>query len=60
MTIWAARSNFEEPEKGSLEKGKFADFVILDKDLMKADPKEILSTMVLRTYVGGQRVYQKD
>jgi predicted amidohydrolase YtcJ len=60
MTIWAARSNFEELEKGSLEKGKFADFVILDKDLMKADPKEILSTMVLRTYVGGQRVYQKD
>lgn len=60
MTIWAAKSNFEEMEKGSLEKGKFADFVILDKDLMKADQNDILSTNVLRTYVGGQRVYQKE
>jgi Predicted metal-dependent hydrolase with the TIM-barrel fold len=36
MTIWAARSNFEETEKGSIEKGKFADFVLLDTDLMTA------------------------
>ncbi len=35
MTIWAAKSNFEEKEKGSLEAGKFADFIILDKDIMK-------------------------
>jgi predicted amidohydrolase YtcJ len=59
MTIWAARSNFEEGEKGSLEKGKFADFIVLDRDLMKASPKEVLETTVLATYIGGTRVYGK-
>ena len=39
MTIWAAKANFEDREKGSLEKGKFADFIILDKDIMKASDK---------------------
>lgn len=59
MTIWAAKSNFEENEKGSLEKGKFADFVILDKDIMTVDAKEILNTTVLATYINGEKVYQK-
>ena len=59
VTIWAAKSNFEEGEKGSLEKGKFADFIILDQDLLKAGPKEVLETKVLATYIGGLRVYGK-
>lgn len=59
MTIWAARSNFEEQEKGSLEKGKLADFIILDRDLMKIPADEILQTIVLKTYVGGDNVYEK-
>jgi predicted amidohydrolase YtcJ len=59
MTIWAAKSNFEETEKGSLEKGKFADFVILDKDIMAIDAKDILKTNVLATYISGEKVYQK-
>lgn len=59
MTIWAARSNFEEKEKGSLEAGKFADFVILDKDLMKAEEKDLLGISVLKTYSGGEKVYEK-
>jgi predicted amidohydrolase YtcJ len=59
MTIWAAYSNFEEKEKGSLEPGKFADFIILDKDLMKCKPQEILKTKVLSTYLGGQMVFEK-
>src|SRR5215213_105474 len=59
MTIWAARSNFEEDEKGSLEKGKFADFIILDKDLMTIPAKEVLQTSVLSTYIGGEKVYEK-
>src|SRR5215204_6543629 len=50
MTIWPARSNFEENEKGSLEKGKLADFIILDKDLMNIDAKDVLKTTVLATY----------
>lgn len=59
MTIWAAKSNFEENEKGSLESGKFADFIILDKDIMTAAPADVLSTKVLATYVGGKKVYGK-
>ena len=59
MTIWAAKSNFEESEKGSLEKNKWADFIILDQDLMKASPKQVLETNVLATYVGGSKVYGK-
>jgi predicted amidohydrolase YtcJ len=59
MTIWAAKSNFEEHEKGSLEKGKFADFIILDKDLMKANEKELLDIKVVKTFLGGEKVYEK-
>lgn len=59
MTIWAAKSNFEEKEKGSLEKGKFADFIILDKDLMKVAEKDILNTNVIMTFIGGKKVYSK-
>lgn len=59
MTIWAARSNFEEGEKGSLEKGKFADFIILNQDLMTAKPTEVLQSAVIATYIGGQKVYGK-
>jgi predicted amidohydrolase YtcJ len=59
MTIWAARSNFEEGEKGSLERGKWADFIILDRDLMTIPAKEVLESIVLATYVGGVKVYGK-
>ncbi|MCO6461252.1 MAG: amidohydrolase [Saprospiraceae bacterium] len=57
MTIWAAKSNFEEAEKGSLEKGKLADFIIIDRDLIKVGKKEILGTKVLKTYVNGEKVF---
>ncbi|HEX2629806.1 MAG TPA: amidohydrolase [Chitinophagaceae bacterium] len=60
MTIWAARSNFEEKEKGSLEKGKFADFVILDTDLLKTSPQEILQMKVWKTFVNGEAVYSRQ
>ncbi len=59
MTIWAAYANFEEKEKGSIEKGKFADFVILDTDIMKCDAKKILNTKVAYTYINGEKVFGK-
>ena len=59
MTIWAARSNFEEMEKGSLEKGKWADFIILDTDLMKAAEMELYTTKVLYTFLGGEKVFMR-
>jgi len=59
MTIWAAKSNFEESEKGSLEPGKFADFTLLDRDLMTADQGTLLGTGVLATYLNGELVYRK-
>ena len=59
MTIWAAKSNFEEQEKGSLEAGKLADFIILDKDLVKATESELLQINVLKTFLGGEKVYER-
>jgi predicted amidohydrolase YtcJ len=56
MTIWAAYSNFEEKEKGSLEVGKWADFVIYDKDIMKITENEILTMKPSGTYVKGIKV----
>ncbi|MBX2827478.1 MAG: amidohydrolase family protein [Flavobacteriaceae bacterium] len=58
MTIWAAYSNFEETEKGSLEPGKFADFVILDTDIMTCPEDDIPNAKVLATYVGGEKVFE--
>ena len=58
MTIWAAKSNFEEKEKGSLEKGKFADFIILDTDIMKEVPEKLLGVKVIKTFLGGEKVYE--
>lgn len=60
MTIWAAKANFEEQEKGSLEKGKWADFIVLDADLMKEDPSKLLSVQVLRTYIAGEKLFSRN
>ncbi len=57
MTLWAAMSNFEESVKGSLEVGKYADFVVLDTDIMKAPRKDVFSAVVRETYVGGELLY---
>jgi predicted amidohydrolase YtcJ len=56
MTIWAAKASFEDKEKGSLEVGKAADFIILDTDLLTCEQAKILQTKVVNTYVNGKVV----
>jgi len=55
MTIWAAKAAFEENEKGSLEVGKAADFIMLDNDLMKCSETDILKIKAVTTYIMGKR-----
>ncbi len=57
MTIWAAHSNFEENEKGSIEVGKFADFVILSQNIMEVAGDQIPKTKAMSTYLNGEKVY---
>lgn len=59
MTIWAAKGNFEESEKGSLEPGKFADFVIMDLDMMEVKSDDLLNNRVLQTYLNGKKVFER-
>ena len=59
-TIWAAYATFQEEVLGSIEVGKLADMVVLDKDILEIEPKEILTTQVLYTIVGGKIVYEKN
>ncbi len=56
MTIWAAYANFEENEKGSIEIGKFADYTILDKNIMMIEYSKIPSIRIEETYVNGEKV----
>ena len=57
MTILGAYANFEEKEKGSIEVGKVADFVILDRDILRAKPTRILKARVVATLMNGEIVY---
>jgi predicted amidohydrolase YtcJ len=58
MTIWPAFAAFQEHDLGSLTPGKYADFVVLDQDIMRAPVETILATRVLSTWVGGKMVYE--
>jgi len=57
-TTGAAYAEFAEDKKGRLAPGMLADFVVLDRDITKVAPEEILKTRVLRTVVGGKTVYE--
>ncbi|MEL6916701.1 MAG: amidohydrolase [Bacteroidota bacterium] len=56
MTVWAAHSNFEEKEKGSIEVGKWADFVVLSDDIMKIPEPDIPYLKAEQTFIGGKRL----
>lgn len=60
MTIWPAWQHFEEKTKGSIEVGKLADFVILDKDPTAIDPEELDTITVQETIKEGITVYKRN
>lgn len=60
MTIWPAYASFEENVKGSLEPNKFADFVILDEDLLNAPEQSLFSIKVQKTYSAGKLVFNRN
>lgn len=59
MTIWPAYQHFEENSKGSLEVGKLADMVILDRDPLTIDRKNLVDIQILATIKEGVTVYQQ-
>lgn len=56
MTIWNAIATFTENDLGSLEVGKYGDFVVVDFDLLKSTPEGLRKAKVLATYINGERV----
>jgi hypothetical protein len=58
MTLWPAYAGFQEHDLGTLSAGKYADFVVLDRDIMTVPASDILRTRVLATYIGGTAVFQ--
>ncbi len=59
MTYFGAYANFEENEKGSIEIGKAADFVILDNDIIRVAPPRIRGTQVVATFIDGKLVFSR-
>ena len=59
MTIHGAYANFEENEKGSIEVGKSADFIILDNDLIRSDENRIPLTNIVATFIDGELVFNR-
>jgi hypothetical protein len=59
ITIWAAKADFAEKTKGSLETGKDADFVVLDQDILQVIASDLPSVKIDRTFIDGQEVWNK-
>ncbi len=57
-TVNGAYASFEEDAKGSITPGKYADLIVLDRDVFKTDPKALMSVGIERTMVGGRWVYE--
>jgi predicted amidohydrolase YtcJ len=58
ITIWPAWAAFQEAVMGSISPGKYADFVMLDRDIMSVAPEQILGARVRSTWIGGRAVYE--
>ncbi|MFC3864950.1 amidohydrolase [Alcaligenes aquatilis] len=59
MTIWPAYQHFEEKEKGSIEPGKLADFVVLSQDPTAVDPEQLSTLEVIQTIKRGKLIYEQ-
>ncbi len=59
-TVWAAYANFEEDVRGSIEKNKFADMIVLSEDIFNSPPEKLLTVQVLKTIIGGKVVYNSS
>jgi len=60
ITIWPAKGSFDEKIKGSIEPGKLADFVMLDRDIMRCPEVEIPHARPLLVFVQGEKVFGND
>jgi predicted amidohydrolase YtcJ len=60
VTTWAAYLGFDEGDRGSLEPGKLADLVVIDRDYLECPEEQIREIKVRRTIVGGKTVYQRE
>jgi hypothetical protein len=56
MTIWAAKAAYEENVKGSIETGKYADFVIMEEDILNVELEIIPNLKVHSCFIGGDNV----
>jgi predicted amidohydrolase YtcJ len=59
ITKWAAYQNFTENLKGTLKVGKLADLVVLDKNPLKVEPKQLFDIQVIETIKEGKSIYKK-
>jgi predicted amidohydrolase YtcJ len=60
MTKWAASAAFLDKETGTIEKGKWADIIILDRDILKVEESQLLNTLVIETIINGKRVHSLE
>jgi predicted amidohydrolase YtcJ len=59
-TKWPAYAEFQEDRKGTIERGKYADIVVLSRNLLEIDPADIPSVEVVMTIFNGEVIYEKE